>query len=348
MRLELVRFDLPLRRPLVTAFAEVTHREGILVGLTDGVHAGWGEVCPMPDWSLHELPEIERLLRHLEVQLENEPDLPLASLVELLEAVPAARAAMVGAIADWEANAAGLPLAHHLSASALSRVRVNATITERDITPALSQARKAVESGIDTLKVKVAHRELADDVEILRRLRREFGSEVALRLDANGGWSVADALVALEQFAQYEPVYCEEPTSGVAGIAAVGARSSVPVAIDESARDLGDINDALRSGSISAVIVKPQAVGGCDRAAVVVAAALASNVTPVITSMIDSAVGVAHAVHFAASSGVDVAHGLATSDLLAVDVAEPLMVEAGEIRIPESPGLGLLPRRTDG
>jgi L-alanine-DL-glutamate epimerase-like enolase superfamily enzyme len=74
-----------------------------------------------------------------------------------------------------------------------------------------------------------------------------------------------------------------------------------------------------------------------------IAAAHSAGVTPIVTSMIDSAVGVAHAVHVAAASGVTAAHGVATSALLAADVAAPLPVEDGVILVPSIPGLGVRP-----
>ncbi|MCH1434153.1 MAG: hypothetical protein L7U56_00665, partial [Acidimicrobiales bacterium] len=106
---------------------------------------------------------------------------------------------------------------------------------------------------------------------------------------------------------------------------------------------LEDLDAVLATGSIGFVVIKPQAFGGPDLAMAAIERARASGVTPIVTSMIDSAIGVAHAVHVAAASGVDIAHGLATSALLASDVGPPLAVVDGWIDVPDRPGLGVRP-----
>ena len=54
--MELVRFRLALRAPLVTGRGAVTHRAGVLVKLSDGDRTGWGEASPLPGWSLRWWP----------------------------------------------------------------------------------------------------------------------------------------------------------------------------------------------------------------------------------------------------------------------------------------------------
>ena len=76
--------------------------------------------------------------------------------------------------------------------------------------------------------------------------------------------------------------------------------------------------------------------------------ALDAGASAVVTSFLDSAVGIAHALHVAAA--VDAAasrgraHGLATASLVAGDVAEAPPVVAGAMAVPASGGLGLAPR----
>ena len=96
---------------------------------------------------------------------------------------------------------------------------------------------------------------------------------------------------------------CEEPTGGIDAIAAVGEAVAVPVAADESMRSLEDLDAVLAAGSIGFVVIKPQAFGGPDLAMAAIERARGAGVTPIVTSMIDSAIGVAHAVHVAAAVG---------------------------------------------
>ena len=264
-------------------------------------------------------------------------------VLDTLVGAPEARAALAGAAADVLAQEAGLSLAAHLAPEPLERVAVNATIGAADVSTALTNVYLAIANGIETIKLKVAHRRVEEDIALVESARRAVGDKVELRLDANGGWRPDEALEILHRLAPFDIAVCEEPTAGIDQIAAVGAESPVPVAVDESARTVDDLRRAIATGTVAAVVIKPQALGGPDFAMQAIAAAHSAGVTPIVTSMIDSAVGVAHAVHVAAASGVTAAHGVATSALLATDVAAPLPVEDGAILVPSIPGLGVRP-----
>ncbi len=331
----IVPYELGLRSPMATAHAIVDRRRGALVRLADGDLVGWGDLCPMPGWSTHELDVLLEVLDAEDVTLDG------------LGPWPEARAALAGAAHDLAAQRAGRSLAAHLAADPLDRVAVNATIGAADVATALTNVNLAAANGITTVKLKVAHRRLEADLALVEGARRALGDDGEIRLDANGGWRPDEALEALAAAAPFGVSLCEEPTSGIDAIAAVGVDSPVPVAVDESMRSLADLDRVLGSGSVDFVVVKPQAFGGPDLAMVAIERARTAGVTPIITSMIDSAVGVAHAVHVAAASGADIAHGLATSSLLATDVAPPLPVEDGAIVVPATPGLGVRPSVAD-
>lgn len=327
----LVPYELGLRSPMATAHSIVDRREGALLRFDDGEVTGWGDLCPMPGWSPEQLPTLLDVLSLEGVTADD------------LDRWPEARAALVGALHDVAAQRAGRSLAAKLAADPLERVAVNATIGAADVATALTNVNLAIASGITTIKLKVAHRRLDADLALIEGTRRALGDGGEIRLDANGGWRPDEALAALDTAASFGVALCEEPTSGIDAIAAVGAESTVAVAVDESLRSLADLDDVLAHGSIASIVVKPQAVGGPDHAMAIVSRARTAGVTPIVTTMIDSAIGVAHAVHVAAASGVDIAHGLATSALLASDVARPLAVDDGHIVVPTAPGLGVRP-----
>lgn len=332
---DLLPYELTLRSPMATAHAIVERRRGLLLGLGDGEHTGWGDLCPMPGWSTHAIDEL--LDELVEVLFSDEPS------PERLEPWPEARAGFVGALYDLAAQEAGRSLAAHLAPEPLERVAVNATISAVDVATALTTVNLALASGITTVKLKVAHRRPEADLALVEGTRRALGDDGEIRLDANGGWTPEEAVAALNAAEPFGVALCEEPTGGIDAIAAVGEAVSVPVAADESMRSLEDLDAVLATGSIGFVVIKPQAFGGPDLAMAAIERARASGVTPIVTSMIDSAIGVAHAVHVAAASGVDIAHGLATSALLASDVGTPLPVIDGWINVPDRPGLGVRP-----
>lgn len=344
MSFDLTPFDLALRAPLPTSYRTVGERRGVLLSLRDHGLTGWGEACPMPGWSTHSLDQVTSQLVVAGARLSTEL---VDEVLDSLEAVPEARAALAGAVHDLDAQRAGLPLAALLADDAAASVRVNASIGASPLARTVADAELAVAAGFTALKLKVGAGYPSDDVDRVRAVRDAIGDEVELRVDANGAWDAETAIATLDRFAGSGVAFCEEPVAGIAGIAAVGEVAAVPVAVDESVRTVDEVAAALGTGSIDVVVVKPQALGGPDLAMRAIGLARGVGATVVVTSMIDSAIGVAHAVHVAAAAGDEVAHGVATSAMLAHDVAGPLPVEDGRVLVPTLPGLGVSPDRPE-
>ena len=371
MRTEIHPFRLALRSPFVTGGVSVRFRAGLLVSITAGGHTGWGEASPLPGWSRNSLLQTETALRAALEVIGTDAESAVAAVIASLEHAPHARAAVAGAWADLQARQAGTTLAAHLIESTgagpsrstgagraetsgkgrsgpapYEEVAVNALITADEPDDVGSEAQDAVKAGFRAVKLKVGRAEPATDVDRVRAARAGLGPEAELRLDANGAWDQATAVEVLGRVQDCDIAYCEEPVAGIEAIAAVGLRSPIPVAVDESIRSESDAVRALDLG-VSTLIVKPQALGGPDVALAIAARTREAEASVVVTSFLDSAVGLAHALHVAAA--VDAAgshrqaHGLATAELLAEDLAAPPPVAAGAMPLPSSSGLGVTP-----
>lgn len=338
--LKLEPYELGMRSTFLTSAISVRERRGTLVRLAEQDRVGWGDVCPMPGWSQHSLEELSGELRlaadRLRVDLV--PD-----VLDTLDAFPEARAGLAGAVADLFAQQAGVALCRHLNPDASLSVPVHSTVTEPIAANIWGPALAAVIEGITTLKIKVGGRDLSQDIDRVAAVREAVGPAIAIRLDANGGWDSRTAHRALDALATFDIEFCEEPVSGIEEIARVAASSPISLAVDESARSLDGVQAALDHETIKVFVIKPQAIGGPDLAMRACRLIEAADATPVITSMVDSAVGVAQAAHVAAAAATTVAHGLATSSMIFRDVASPLKVENGRIEIPDIPGLGVSP-----
>jgi len=230
-------------------------------------------------------------------------------------------------------------------ADAPRSVLVSGLVSDRRPEAVANAAAELVLQGLSAVKLKVAATDPRTDLARVAAARAAIGDEIELRLDANGGWDADTAIATLRSMARYNVAFCEEPTAGIGGIAEVGAASAIPVAVDESAATLSDVAAALRTGTISVVVIKPQSLGGSDLALAAVALVEEFGADAMVTTMIDSAVGVAHAAHVAAALMPEQAHGLATSALLAEDAALRLKVEGGRLHLPQTPGLGVSPTR---
>jgi len=201
-------------------------------------------------------------------------------------------------------------------------------------------------SGCRTAKVKVAERgqSEADDIERVEAVREALGPDGRIRVDANGGWEVAQAARMLRQLARFGLEYAEQPCATLEELAELRRHIDIPVAADESIRRATDPLRVRAAGAADIVMLKVQPLGGV-RASLAVAEACGLPV--VVSSAVDTSVGLAAGVALAAAlPELPYACGLGTMSLLAGDVtADPLRPESGELPVRRPPvDLGQLAR----
>ncbi|GAB3246947.1 o-succinylbenzoate synthase [Arthrobacter pigmenti] len=217
-----------------------------------------------------------------------------------------------------------------------TEIPVNATV------PAVDAGRvEEVLSGFDgvpAVKVKVAEtgQSLQDDLARMHAVRNVLPS-TPLRVDANGGWTVDEALRALEGLAEFGLEYAEQPVMSIEGLRQVrdGLRRRgvpVPIAADESVRKEADPLLVSRSGAADLIVVKVAPLGGVRNALGIVSEA---GLPAVVSSALDSSVGIRAGVALAAAlPELPYACGLGTVSLMEADVSDrPLKPANGVIPV---------------
>ena len=200
------------------------------------------------------------------------------------------------------------------------RIPINATvpaITVDQVSEVLARF-----PGARTAKVKVAEpgQTLADDVARVNAVR---GLVPTVRVDANGGWSVGEAVAAAEALTADGPLeYFEQPCKTVPELAELRRRVDVPIAADESIRKADDPLRVVREGAADVAVLKVAPLGGV-RKLLEIAAQI--EIPIVVSSALDSAVGIGHGL-LAAAALPELRHacGLGTGGLFVDDVAEPV------------------------
>jgi O-succinylbenzoate synthase len=176
--------------------------------------------------------------------------------------------------------------------------------------------------GARTAKVKVAEpgQVLADDVARVNAVRALVPT---VRVDANGGWSVSEAVEAAKALtADGALEYLEQPCATVPELAELRRRVDVPIAADESIRKAADPLHVVRSGAADVAVLKVAPLGGVHK---LVDVAAQIDIPIVVSSALDSAVGIGRGLLAAgALPDLPYACGLGTGGLFVEDVAEPL------------------------
>jgi o-succinylbenzoate synthase len=213
-------------------------------------------------------------------------------------------------------------------------IPVNVTVPAVDADVAARIVRDG--NGCRTAKVKVAEpgQSLADEQSRLEAVRDALGPDGRIRVDANGAWSVDEAVrrIPLLDRAAGGLEYVEQPTADVEGLAAVRRRTDVPVAADESIRRAADPYRVRDLDAADVAVLKVQPLGGVQ-ACLRIAEDIGLPV--VVSSALETSVGIAAGVALAAAlPELPFACGLATVQLLADDLAvEPLLPRDGRLPV---------------
>ena len=125
----------------------------------------------------------------------------------------------------------------------------------------VEQARAMVATyGFSAIKLKGGVFEPRQEIDAVHALREAF-PDLPLRLDPNAAWTVASAIeVGRELDGVLE--YLEDPTPGIAGMAAVAREVSMPLATNMCVVGFEDIAEAVRERAVGVILSDHHYWGG--------------------------------------------------------------------------------------
>ena len=336
MRVTIEQRTMRFRVPITTGYGTVTERDlfQLVIEGADGVR-GCGESAPLESYDGVSSQRARSALEAYKALLEDGDGLDGGELLDACRAaddLPQALAAVDMALWDRAGRRAGMPVAAMLSDSALREIDVSMMIGAADRASAAASAAAAREAGYACVKLKVG---VGDDAGRVAAVRAALGPGVALRLDANGAWTVQEAVRTIDALAPAGLELVEEPVHGLAGLRAVREQVYVRIAMDETAAEPG----AMASGAADAVCLKLTRCGGISGLLAAATLVRATGAEPYLTSTFDGPLGIAAAVHAAAALRLSPACGLATLDLFEDPGEHPFTVHDGVIDVPRGPGL---------
>lgn len=343
-QIEVIPYALPFRNPYVTARGELHERKLILVRIRGEGLEGLGETAAL---SLRGGAPVEKIAAEIRDRcwpalLDGglDPGRIWSALARCRSrgASPEAVAAIDIALHDLAGRASRRPLWAVLGAAEAEPVRCNATLPAANPAETRAIAEEWAAEGFRTFKLKVG---LPGDVTQVATVREALGPGVAIRIDANGAWSVADAAARLEALARHEIELAEQPVGTFEQMVELRRRVSVRIAADESLASPYDARRARELGACELAAVKLAKVGG-----IAAALEIAEVLPSYLSSALEGPVGItaaAHAAQALRSRGSDarVAHGLATERLFAKSIGRGAIAESDVLRLRDGPGLGV-------
>lgn len=203
-------------------------------------------------------------------------------------------------------------------------VPVNALVDDGPVDPGAL-------AGFPAVKVKVGRRDPRADLDLVAAVRDAVGPDIALRVDANGGWDVETAEEMIRRLTPYGLELVEQPVAALDDLARLRRRADVPLAADECVRSVGDARGVAALHAADVVVLKVQPLGGVR---IALRIAEAAGVPALVTSMRETSIGIAAGLALAAAlPELPYACGLAARMPGGDVVRDPLVPVDGQMRV---------------
>ncbi|TXL72312.1 mandelate racemase/muconate lactonizing enzyme family protein [Vineibacter terrae] len=244
-------------------------------------------------------------------------------------------------LALWDilGQAAGLPLYRLLGGAGRNEIPLYASLTRYgEPRAAADTVERAVREGYGAVKL---HEVL---VETVPAARAAAGREIALMLDTNCPWSLAEARCNARRLEPYDLMWLEEPTwppENMHALAALRRSTTIPIAAGENAGSLADYRVMLEAGAVDFVQPDIAKAHGLSEALKIAALAEAHDVQ-FMPHCFMIGPGYVHTLHLAAALEVPLLERYYV-ELAAEPMGAAVTPANGRVSVPQGPGLGCVP-----
>jgi len=199
------------------------------------------------------------------------------------------------------------------------------------------QIKEKIEAGFSCIKMKIGAIDFQTEYNLLKTIRKEFSkSDIELRVDANGAFSVADALDKLNYLSELDLHSIEQPIKqgNWYEMASLCEDTPLPIALDEELIGVFDASEKQKLLQIinpQYIILKPSFIGGFKGSKVWIDLAEERSIGWWITSALESNVGLNAIAQWTYTLQNTMPQGLGTGSLFTNNFDSPLLVKNGKL-----------------
>jgi L-alanine-DL-glutamate epimerase-like enolase superfamily enzyme len=346
-RVEAIPFKIPYKTPLkwgLTGYLEAADHVLVRVHTDAGV-VGVAEATPRPTIYGESQASILHAIREwfapMVIGLDPGHTEKVWTRFESIHWNPTAKGAIDLALCDAAARARGVPLWEMLGGNS-DRLPVSWMLGMRSIPEMVQEGAEMRAKGFRAFKVKVGV-DPEKDVQLIKALRENLGSDVLLYADANMAYSVTTAVRTLRRMEESGLAFVEEPVPvwDQKGRLKVARALSIPIMGDESVFTPQDVAREIELGAIGIISIKTPRTG-YSLSLKIVNLAETAGIPCLMGTQAETGVGTLASAQFGAarrnvSYPSEISFFLSLKDDL---LAEPIALRDGFIHLPDRPGNG--------
>lgn len=346
-KIDLYKLSIPLKEPFIISLGKITAAENVLavVHTTDG-YRGFGECSPFSSINGENQDTAWVVGKMLAKALLKEDATDMAGNHQLMDKIiygnSSIKSAFDIALYDIAAQRAAMPLYQFLGGKLNKPLITDYTVSINNSEKMAADALRIKENGFMVIKVKLG-KDPDEDVDRIRTIRNAVGKRMALRIDANQGWSIKGAIKCLKALAPFKIQYCEEPINRreFMQLSKVRKASPIPIMADESCCDHHDAARLIALKACDMFNLKLGKSSGLFKAQKIITLAEEAGMEMQVGGFMESGIAMTANAHLALSS----------KSIRYCDFDTPLMFsenpvtggiryDQGKVLMPEGIGLG--------
>ncbi len=344
---EIYQSPIKLKEPFIISLGELTHAENVIVKIIthDGI-VGFGECSPFMAINGESTETCVVVAQYLAKTLKGKDALDIAGCALAMDKIiygnSSIKSAFDMALYDIAAQHAGLPLYAFLGGKKGKVLITDYTVSIGEPNKMAADAAKIKANGFEVIKVKLGN--YKNDVERIRLIREAVGMEVPIRIDANQGWNVAEAIAVLNELAPYNIQHCEEPIPrwNFMELAAIRKQSPIKIMADESCCDHHDAKRLIELSACDYFNVKLGKSSGIFNALKIIELAEVNDIKIQLGGFLESRLAFTAAAHLALASDAITYYDFDTPLMFMEDPVTGGIIYGrnGLVTVPDTPGLG--------
>jgi O-succinylbenzoate synthase len=330
LKAEYFPYQLQFKKPSGTSRGILTHKNIWIIKLWNaenpGVY-GLGECNPLVDLSIDDRPDFEGKLKSICSNIENTDD--------LLD-FPSIRFAIETAKKDLVMGGKRILFENDFSAGKKG-ITINGLVWMGDESSMQKQIEEKINLGFKCIKLKIGAIDFKKELALLKKIRQNFSSsEIEIRIDANGAFSIKDALCKLEKLSAFDIHSIEQPIKQgqEKEMANLCENSPIPIALDEELiihQNISEKNQLLEFIRPQFIILKPSLLGGWKASEEWINSANKNKIGWWITSALESNIGLNAIAQWTFQLNSKLPQGLGTGQLYINNFNSPLEIIKNEL-----------------
>lgn len=347
-QIELYRLSIPLKEPFITSLGTDYSAENVLIRIitNEGI-IGFGECSPYMPINGESQDTCFIVGQYFAKALIGKDPLQIEDCINLMDKIiygnSSIKSAVDIALYDIASQQAGMPLYKFIGGKNNKTIITDYTVSIGEPQKMAVDALKIKAEGYPAIKIKLGKNGKID-VERIKAIREAVGTEIPLRIDANQGWGVEEAIETLQALAVFDIQHCEEPIArwNFMRLPEVKKASPIPIMADESCGDEHDAERLIQIKACDYFNIKLGKSGGIFKALKMARMAEAANIHLQVGAMVESRLAMTAFAHYALCSPMIEHFDFDTALMFTEDpVTGGIVYEKnGVVKVPEVNGLG--------